>query len=133
MNKTALVQKEACKLPSVEEFMSFSKDKIFLEPIDQYFEEESNNEECIQEGEVDLKKLDDELSKCLLLDNNDEVSTSMESEEMNKLNNENFNKVRIIKMSDFLIISQEKINKCIKDTINEYYWIIQNKNQGDQK
>ena len=72
-----------CKYPSVEEFMSFSEEKIFLEPIDQYFEEESNNEENIQEGEVDLKKLDEELSKCLLLDNNEEISTSMESEEIN--------------------------------------------------
>ena len=112
--------------------MSFSEEKIFLEPIDQYFEEESNNEENIQEGEADLKKLDDELSKCLLLDNNEEISTSMESEEINNNANKTQTKVRIIKISDYLDLSPENIAKFRNNIINKYYWIIQNKNQRDQ-
>ena len=112
--------------------MSFSKEKIFLEPIDQYFEEESNNNEEIQEGEVDLKKLDDELSKCLPLDTNEEISTSMESDEMLNTVNKLASKVRIIKVNDFLKISQDNINRTKNDIINKYYWIIQNRNQGDQ-
>ena len=120
------------KYPCIEEFMSFSKEKIFLEPIDQYFEEESNNEESYQEGEVDLKKLDDELSKCLLLDNNDEISTSMESEEINNNANKIQPKNRIIKLSDYFDLRPETIAKSRNDTINKYYWIIQNKNQRDQ-
>ena len=120
------------KYPCIEEFMSFSKEKIFLEPIDQYFEEESNNKEEIQEGEVDLKKLDDELSKCLPLDTNEEISTSMESDEMLNSVNKLASKVRIIKVNDFLKISQDNINRTKNDIINKYYWIIQNRNQGDQ-
>ena len=120
------------KYPCIEEFMSFSKEKIFLEPIDQYFEEESNNEESYQEGEVDLKKLDDELSKCLLLDNNDEISTSMESEEINNNANKIQPKIKIIKLSDYFDLRPETIAKSRNDTINKYYWIIQNKNQRDQ-
>ena len=116
-----------------EELLSFSKEKIFLEPIDQYFEEESNNdEEDIKEGEVDLKKLDDELSKCLLLDNNDEISTSMESEEINNNANKIQPKIKIIKLSDYFDLRPETIAKSRNDTINKYYWIIQNKNQRDQ-
>ena len=108
------------------------EEKIFLEPIDQYFEEESNNEENIQEGEADLKKLDDELSKCLLLDNNEEISTSMESEEVNNNANKTQPKERIIKISDYLDLSPENIAKFRNNIINKYYWIIQNKNQRDQ-
>ena len=115
-----------------EELLSFSKEKIFLEPIDQYFEEESNNdEEDIKEGEVDLKKLDDELSKCLLLDNNDEISTSMESEEIINTSNK-IPKPKVIKLTEHLYYSQENINKFRNEIIQEYYWIIQNKNQKDQ-
>ena len=112
--------------------MSFSKEKIFLEPIDQYFEEESNNEENIQEGEVDLKKLDDELSKCLLLDNNEEISTSMESEEIINASNKIPPKAKKLKLSDFLDLRPETIAKSRNNTINKYYWIIQNKYQKDQ-
>ena len=122
-----------CKYPSLEEFMSFSKDKIFLEPIDQYFEEESNNEENIQEGELYLKKLDDELSKCLLLDNNDEISTSMESDDVLNTSNKMAPKIKKIKFSDCLNLNQDNIDKVRNDIINKYYWIIQNKNQKDQK
>ena len=115
-----------------EELLPFSKEKIFLEPIDQYFEEESNNdEEDIKEGEVDLKKLDDELSKCLLLDNNDEISTSMESEEIINTSNK-IPKTKVIKLTEHLYLSQEIMNKFRNDIIKEYYWIIQNKNQKDQ-
>ena len=112
--------------------MSFSKEQIFLEPIDQYFEEESNNEEDIQEGEVDLKKLDDELSKCLLLDNNEEISTSVESEEIINSTNKMPPKVKKIKLGDYLDLSLENITRSRYNTISKYYWIIQNKYQKDQ-
>ena len=111
--------------------MSFSKEKIFLEPIDQYFEEESNNIENNQDEEVDFTKLDDELSKCLLLDNNDEISTSMESEEIINTSNK-IPKTKVIKLTEHLYLSQEIMNKFRNDIIKEYYWIIQNKNQKDQ-
>ena len=118
--------------PSLEELISLSKEKIFLEPIDQYFEEESNNEDNAQEEEVYLKQMDDELSKVLLLDDNDEISTSMESEDNINLLNKTSQIIKKLKPSDFLIINQEKIEKTRNDIINDYYWIIQNMNHKEQ-
>ena len=112
--------------------MSFSKEKIFLEPIDQYFEEESNNEENLQEGEIYLQKMDDELSKVLLLNDNDDISTSMESEEIINASNKIPPKAKKLKLSDFLDLRPETIAKSRNNTINKYYWIIQNKYQKDQ-
>ena len=118
--------------PSLEELISLSKEKIFLEPIDQYFEEESNNEDNAQEGEVYLKQMDDELSKVLLLNDNDEISTSMDSEDNINLLNKTSQIIKKLKPSDFLIINQEKIEKTRNEIINNYYWIIQNMNHKEQ-
>ena len=118
--------------PSLEELISLSKEKIFLEPIDQYFEEESNNEDNAQEGEVYLKKMDDELSKVLLLNDKDEISTSMDSEDNINLLNKTSQIIKKLKPSDFLIINQEKIEKTRNEIINDYYWIIQNMNHKEQ-
>ena len=118
--------------PSLDELISLSKEKIFLEPIDQYFEDESNNEENLTEGEVYLQKMDDELSKALLLNDNDDISTSMESEDNTNINNKSSESVKKMKVSDFIIINKEKIDKTRKDIINDYYWIIQNMNQKEQ-
>ena len=74
-----------------------------------------------------MKQLDDEFSKYLLLDNNDDISTSMESEELNNSNNKTSQNARTIKLSDILYIDKEEINKTRNDIINRYYWIIQNK------
>ena len=74
-----------------------------------------------------MKQLDDEFSKYLLLDNNDDISTSIESEELNNSNNKTSQNARTIKLSDILYIDKEEINKTRNDIINRYYWIIQNK------
>ena len=118
--------------PSLEELISQSKEKIFLEPIDQYFEEESNNEENIQDEEIYLQKMDDELSKVLLLNDYDDISTSMESEDNINTSNKSSEAGKKFKISDFIIINQEKIDKTRNDIINHYYWIIQNMNQKEQ-
>ena len=118
--------------PSLDELISLSKEKIFLEPIDQYFEDESNNEENLTEGEVYLQKMDDELSKALLLNDNDDISTSMESEDNINISNKSSESVKKLKVSDFIIINKEKIDKTRKYIINDYYWIIQNMNQKKQ-
>ena len=118
--------------PSLDELISLSKEKIFLEPIDQYFEEESNNEENIQDEEIYLQKMDDELSKVLLLNDYDDISTSMESEDNINTSNKSSEAGKKFKISDFIIINQEKIDKTRNDIINHYYWIIQNMNQKEQ-
>ena len=118
--------------PSLEELISQSKEKIFLEPIDQYFEEESNNEENLQDEEIYLQKMDDELSKVLLLNDYDDISTSMESEDNINTSNKSSEAGKKFQISDFIIINQEKIDKTRNDIINHYYWIIQNMNQKEQ-
>ena len=118
--------------PSLDELISLSKEKIFLEPIDQYFEEESNNEENLQDEEIYLQKMDDELSKVLLLNDYDDISTSMESEDNINTSNKSSEAGKKFKISDFIIINQEKIDKTRNDIINHYYWIIQNMNQKEQ-
>ena len=97
-NKTSISPKTAFKYPSLEELISLSKEKIFLEPIDQYFEESNDIEDIPNtENEPELKKLDDELSKCLFLDENDEASTSIESEDNSNKNIKN----KKIKICDY--------------------------------
>ena len=118
--------------PSLEELISQSKEKIFLEPIDQYFEEESNNEENLQDEEIYLQKMDDELSKVLLLNDYDDISTSIESEDNINTSIKSSEAGKKFKISDFIIINQEKIDKTRNDIINHYYWIIQNMNQKKQ-
>ena len=127
-----MIQKKSPDYPSLEELISSTKEKIFLEPIDQYFEEESNNIENNQDEEVDFTKLDDEFSKCLLLDNNEDISTSVESDEFINSANKTLAKGKIFKFTDILILNKENINKTRNEIMNKYYWIIQNKNQASQ-
>ena len=127
-----MIQKKSPNYPSLEELISSTKEKIFLEPIDQYFEEESNNIENNQDEEVDFTKLDDEFSKGLLLDNNEDISTSVESDELTNSTNKTLAKGKIFKFTDILIINKENINKTRNEIMNKYYWIIQNKNQASQ-
>ena len=77
------------------------------------------------ENEPELKKLDDELSKCLFLDENDEASTSIESEDNSNKNIKN----KKIKICDYLYLTEDRINKVKNDIFNKYYWIIQNQNK----
>ena len=128
----SLFQKKSPDYPSLEELISSTKEKIFLEPIDQYFEEESNNIENNQDEEVDFTKLDDEFSKCLLLDNNEDISTSVESDELTNSTNKTLAKGKIFKFTDILILNKENINKTRNEIMNKYYWTIQNKNQASQ-
>ena len=127
-----MIQKKSPDYPSLEELISSTKEKIFLEPIDQYCEEESNNIENNQDEEVDFTKLDDEFSKCLLLDNNEDISTSVESDELTNSTNKTLAKGKIFKFTDILILNKENINKTRNEIMNKYYWIIQNKNQASQ-
>jgi hypothetical protein len=76
--------------------------------------------------------MDDELSKVLLLNDYDDISTSMESEDNINTSNKSSEVGKKFKISDFIIINQEKIDKTRNDIINHYYWIIQNMNNKDQ-
>ena len=65
------------------------------------------------------------MSKCLFLDDNDEASTSIESEDNSNKNIKN----KKIKICDYLYLTEDRINKVKNDIFNEYYWIIQNQNK----
>ncbi len=65
------------------------------------------------------------MSKCLFLDENDEASTSIESEDNSNKNIKN----KKIKICDYLYLTEDRINKVKNDIFNEYYWIIQNQNK----
>ena len=68
------------------------------------------------------------MSKCLFLDENDEASTSIESEDNSNKNIKN----KKIKICDYLYLTEDRINKVKNDIFNKYYWIIQNQNKGNQ-
>ena len=72
------------------------------------------------------------LVKCLFLDNNEDISTSVESDELTNSTNKTLAKGKIFKFTDILIINKENINKTRNEIMNKYYWIIQNKNQASQ-
>ena len=104
--------------------LSRSEEKIFLEPIDQYFEEEFNLNNFKFEKidnkykEEDMKKLDKELIKSLnLLEDNDN-STEMDSEESL------IDKNKKLLLSNYIYINKENIEKAIINTKNKYIWLI---------
>ena len=68
------------------------------------------------------------MSKCLFLDENDEASTSIESEDNSNKNIKNI-KNKKIKICEYLYLTEDRINKVKNDIFNEYYWIIQNQNK----
>ena len=51
----------------------------------------------------------------------------MESEELNNSRIKTSQNARTIKLTDFLYIDKEEVNKTRNDIINRYYWIIQNR------
>ena len=122
------------------EMLTHSEEKIFLEAIDQYFENESfedkdlNNKVLImenskmQEGkgeeskidkdkETDIEIMNIKFYEALNIDKNEikDISTDFESED-NNLNAEK----AFIKISDYLILTKESIEEIKKKIFNEY-------------
>ena len=121
--------------------LSHSEEKIFLEAIDQYFENEyyedmnyENSEILLEkitkkekietespideEKETDIEIMNIKFYEALNNDNNNEIkdiSTDFESED-NNINQEK----HFIKISDYLILSKESIEKNKKALFNEY-------------
>ena len=117
----------------MEELFSHSKEKIFLEPIDKYFEERKDNnyykleKNDSNDKDLDFQKLDDELCQSLnLLDENDN-SSEFESEELTYSQKPVLKKNKKLLINNFLIINNENINKAKINTVKKYYWLA-NKN-----
>ena len=117
----------------MEELFSHSKEKIFLEPIDKYFEEKNDNnyykleKNDSNDKDLDFQKLDYELCQSLnLLDENDN-SSEFESEELTYSQKPVLKKNKKLLINNFLIINNENINKAKINTVKKYYWLA-NKN-----
>ena len=121
----------------LDEIFSHSKEKIFLEPIDKYFEEELDNNDYklekidFNDKDLDFQKLDDELCQSLNLDEND-YSTEVESEESTYIQQPTFKKNKKLMINNFLVINKENINQAKINIINKYYWLAQNSSQFTQ-
>ena len=125
------------------EILIHSEEKIFLEAIDQYFENESfddinpnnkpifiengyfkintNEKETIsqidKQKENDIEIMNIKFYEALDIDNNEvkDISTDIESED----NNSN-NEKRFIKITDYLIVNKDIIDKTKETVFNEY-------------
>ena len=125
------------------EMLIHSEEKIFLEAIDQYFENENfedmnlENNEIIpgnitqkekretgsyidEQKETDIEMMNIQFYEALNIDDNNEIkdiSTDFESED-NNLNTEK--QKHFIKISDYLILIKETIEKNKQKLYNEY-------------
>ena len=125
------------------EILIHSEEKIFLEAIDQYFENESfdylnpnnkplfieddyfktntNKKETVsqtdKQKENDIEIMNIKFYEALDIDNNEvkDISTDIESED----NNSN-NEKRFIKITDYLIVNKYIIDKTKETVFNEY-------------
>ena len=136
-------QKYKIKSKMFAETLIHSEEKIFLEAIDQYFESESfdninpnnkplfiendyfkNNEnekesvsQIDKQKENDIEIMNIKFYEALNSDNNEvkDISTDLESEDNNSNNEKQF-----IKISDFIILNKDAIDKNKETVFNEY-------------
>ena len=124
MNKEKIpVKNKVTNSSSLEEIFSKYKEKIFIEPIDRYFEEESDKSYDIEEN---FKKFDELYLSLHLFDDNDN-STEIDSEESIptiKPDNKKFKKLLI---NDILYVNKDNINQTKINVINKYYWLLKKK------
>ena len=113
--------------------MHLSKEKIFLEPIDKYFEDESEFNDSLKidkidfdEKDLDFQKLDEELCQSLNLLDENEYSTEVESEECLSSLKPVATKRKKILLKDFLNINKENIIRAKMYTVNKYISLAQN-------
>ena len=132
MNKAKIsVKNKVINSSSLEEIFSKYKEKIFIEPIDRYCEEESdkNYDSEINESydiEEDFNKFDELYLSLHLFDDND-ISTEIDSEESIptiKPVNKKFKKLLI---NDILYVNKDNINQTKINVINKYYWLLKKK------
>ena len=116
----------------MEEILSKYKEKIFIEPIDRYFEEESdkNYDSGINEGydtEEDFKKFDEELCVSLHLFDDNDISTEIDSEESVPTIRPVNKKFKKLLINDCLYVNKDNINQTKINVINKYYWLVKKK------
>ena len=118
------------------EMLSNSDEKIFLEAIDQFFEQDSpinyiENSE-FDTSDIEIEKMNDKF--CNSLDEDDchansinatkDSSTELDSEETPSQSNIFLPKKKLF-MHDFILINQKSINKAKNQVLKEYYSKLQ--------
>ena len=117
------------------EMLSNSNETIFLEAIDQFFEQESpinyvENEDSVI-SDIEIEKMNDKFCDSLdeeddsdcrgnINSTNKDISTEYESEETSSHNNY-FPPKKKLFINDFLIINQENIYQTKNQLLNDYY------------
>ena len=112
------------------EMLTNSNEKIFLEAIDQFFEQDSPIgyiENGDLDSDIEIEKMNDKFCDSLDEDNCDanfnnitkDNSTEFESEEASSQSNSILGKKKLF-MNNFLIINPENINKTKNKVLKDY-------------
>ena len=123
--------------PMFAEMLSNSNETIFIEAIDQYFEEESSDSMCQSDDFTDfdfkIEKMNDKFCDSLDEENKSNIkdtSTELDSDEASFQYSLFVPKKKLF-ISDYLFINQTNINKIKNKVLAEYLPLILQKN--DQK
>ena len=118
------------------EMLLNSDEKIFLEAIDQFFEQESSinyiEKEDFDNFDLEIEKMNekiydslDEDDCCAKINNlSKDISTEFDSEDASSQCSIFFPKKKLF-IQDLLIINQENINKAKNQVLQEYYSKLQ--------
>lgn len=115
------------------EMLSNSDEKIFLEAIDQFFEQDwtinYNENDDFESSDIEIEKMNDKFCDSLDEDNcecgpnisntNKDISTEYDSEESSTQSNIFPTKKKLF-LPDYLIINQENVNKTKNILLKEY-------------
>ena len=123
--------------PMFAEMLPNSNETIFIEAIDQYFEEESSDSMCQSDDFTDfdfkIEKMNDKFCDSLDEENKSNIkdtSTELDSDEASFQYSLFVPKKKLF-ISDYLFINQTNINKIKNKVLAEYLPLILQKN--DQK
>ena len=115
------------------EMLSNTDEKIFLEAIDQFFEQDSSfnyiESNDLDTSDIEIEKMNDKFCDSLDEDNcdcganisntNKDISTEYDSEESSTQSNIFPTKKKLF-LPDYLIINQENVNKTKNQLLKEY-------------
>ena len=122
--------------PMFAEMLSNSNETIFIEAIDQYFEEESSDSMCQSDDFTDfdfkIEKMNDKFCDSLDEENKSNIkdtSTELDSDEASFQYSLFVPKKKLF-ISDYLFINQANINKIKQKVLAEYLALIRQMNDS---
>ena len=113
------------------EMLLNSKEKIFLEAIDQLFEHEDNDSMFdlneIADFDLKMEKMNDKFCDSLIEDMNSTTnitSTELDNSDDISLQSNIFAQKKKLFISDYVIINQANVNKIKNEILENYYALI---------